>query len=176
MGGALYLLFENTDVTFSTHRDDVTLTTRSWVRGTCSEMNESYSRSVTSGILRRSHLPKKSIATEWLNSQLTGHRDPNGSRNETLPALRVCFSQQLCSQRAKNEVKESSKQTNNKPGWEFFFQKDCRQYGVIANFTNEKTASKKTSKKKENMRNCDHLVKIMECRQETGLQEVDTQN
>ena len=165
MGGAL---FENTDVTFATHRDDVTLTTRSWVRGTCSEMNESYSRSVTSGILRRSHLSKKSNATEWLNSQPTGHRDPNGSRKETLPALRVCFSQHLCSQRAKNEVKESFKQTNNKPGWEFCFQKDCRQYGVcaIAKFTNETTTSKKTSRKKKNMRNCDHLVKIMECRPE----------
>ena len=169
MGGALYILFENTEVTFATHRDDVTLTTRSWVRGTCSEMNESYSRSVTSGILRRSHLSKKSIATEWLNSQFTRHRGPNGSRNETLPALRVCLSQHLCSQRAKNEVKESFKQTNNKPGWEFCFQKDWRQYGVcaIAKFTNEKTTSKKTPRKKKNMRNCNHLVKIMECRPET---------
>ena len=39
-----------------TYRDDVTLTTRSCVLGTCSVINVSYSRSITRGIFRRSHL------------------------------------------------------------------------------------------------------------------------
>ena len=46
------------DVTI-TYRDDVTLTTRSCVLGTCSVINVSYSRSITRGIFRRSHLQAK---------------------------------------------------------------------------------------------------------------------
>ena len=51
-----------------TYRDEVTLTTSSCVLGTCSVINVSYSRSITRGIFRRSHLHiKKDRSAKFVN-------------------------------------------------------------------------------------------------------------
>lgn len=56
------------DVTV-TYWDDVTLTTSSWVLGTCSVIKQSYSKSVTRGIFRRSHLYLKRVKCKNSNKR-----------------------------------------------------------------------------------------------------------
>lgn len=71
------------DVTV-TYSDDVTLTTSSCVRGTCSVINVSYSRSRTRGIFRRSHL--------YVKKEKSANKD---IINQTMfPRCTIKFSQQ----------------------------------------------------------------------------------